>query len=176
MQDLQDAVVMFGGTFVAVVALIALRLILGRRELARMTSFDLVLLAAFGVVLGAVLVFKTPGMGEGVLALAVLALALQLNAQRPFPWPRPEGRAEQEPVLLFYNGRCLASGLARAQTTEEAIGILAQKSGYEELEDVYAVILETDGAMTVIGSRGTAVLAPPRVAHLIARKRTGDGA
>ncbi|WP_375263645.1 hypothetical protein [Palleronia sp.] len=173
MQDWQAIVEMSAGMIVVLVALVALRLILGRREPARLTSFELFLTAAFGVGLGIVLVHKAPGLEEAVLALATLALALQLNAQRPFPWPVPRGRAKSEPALLFYGRRCIASGRARAQTTERSICALAEKSGYEGTAGVDAVVLEAIGAIKMHGAQGVSLLAPASVAHQVWKEHPG---
>lgn len=171
MQTWDELARMAGAALIVLVALVALRLITGRRELAQMSSFDLVLLAAFGVIVGVLLVFETPALGEGVLALAILLLALQLNARNPVRTPIRKWQANFEPTLLLYQGCMLPSGIEKGRTTEEEVSAAVQLTGYQDPEHVEAIVLEPDGAMSVIGPRGASVLGSPRVAHLADVKR-----
>ena len=160
-------------SWVALVALLALRLILRRRELGGTVSIELVSLVALGLVLGVVLVNRTPRLGEGAIALAPLALALQLNAQRSLPWPKVGTRGKPEPALLFYDGACVAAGLAQAQSTEEAISALAERSGYDGMTGIEAIVLEATGLIKAIGSKGVLVYALECCEQLVRNQRKG---
>lgn len=166
MQDWDYLIRMAIAGLVLIVALIALRLITGRRELANMTAFDLVLLAAIGVILGSVLLLRTPALGEGLLALAILVLALQQNARSPTREPIKRWEASFEPTLLLYQGRILPSGTERGRTTEEEVSAAVQLTGYRDTGEVEVIVLEPDGSMSVIGPRGAATLGSPKVISL----------
>lgn len=171
-QDWDDFLQVAVAGLVMVVALIALRLITGQRELAQMTPFDLVALAAIGVILGAVLLLKTPALGEGLLALAILVLALQQNARSLHREPIKRWPAGTEPSLLVYKGRLLPSGLERGRSTEDEVFAAAQLSGYRDLHEVEAIVLEPDGSMSVIGRHGSATFGSPMLTSLSDGKKS----
>jgi uncharacterized membrane protein YcaP (DUF421 family) len=56
-----------------------------------------------------------------------------------------------EPALLLHDGKVLASMMAKERVTEDEILAAVRERGFGELADVGAVVLETDGSLSVLG-------------------------
>lgn len=59
---------------------------------------------------------------------------------------------KSDPSLLFYQGQFLSSKMKTERVTEGEIRTAVRQQGIAKIEDVEAVVLETDGTLTVVGS------------------------
>ncbi len=57
-----------------------------------------------------------------------------------------------EPALLYHRGQFLSSQMKRSRVTESEVQAAAREQGNGALEQVAAVVLETDGSFSVITS------------------------
>jgi uncharacterized membrane protein YcaP (DUF421 family) len=60
------------------------------------------------------------------------------------------GSAKTEPFLLFYHGNFLQDSLRKHRITEDEILQIIRSNGNSNLQDVDAVVLETNGKFSVI--------------------------
>ncbi len=132
------------------VSLIVLLRMFGNRTLAKMNAFDLVVTVALGSILATLLLSKDTALAQGVLALALL-----IFFQFVITWVSV--RAEWvrhvvtgEPSLLLYDGECLTSALRKSRVAKEEVEAAVRSAGLPQLQDAAAVILETDGSLSVI--------------------------
>ena len=58
-----------------------------------------------------------------------------------------------EPTLLLLRGEYLHAALRRARLTEQEIRAAVRSHGLPAIEEVEAVVLETDGSFSVIGAK-----------------------
>jgi uncharacterized membrane protein YcaP (DUF421 family) len=56
-----------------------------------------------------------------------------------------------EPSLLLFRGQFLQGALRRTRLTEEEVRAAVRLQGLPAIEEVEAVVLETDGSLSVIG-------------------------
>lgn len=134
----------------AYIALVCLLRLSGKRTLSKMNAFDLVVTVALGSTLATVLLDRSIALAEGVLAFALLT-ALQFTitcSSVRARWVRRIVKAE--PQLLLHEGQFLKGALGRTRVTEEEILAAVRGAGMPSLEDVRAVVLETDGSFSVI--------------------------
>ena len=132
------------------IALIVLLRISGKRTLSKMNAFDLIVTVALGSTLGSLLLSKDVPLAQGVLAFAVL-IGLQLMAT----WTSVRSAAfsdliKSRPTLLLYRGELSRDAMVRERITEQEVRAAVRKHGIDALEDVGAVVLETDGVLSVI--------------------------
>lgn len=85
----------------------------------------------------------------------MLALAVLVGLQFAITWlsvrsDRFQHVIKAEPTLLVYEGRLLREAMKQHCVTVEEIEAALRQSGRKHLEDVHAVILETDGTLPVI--------------------------
>lgn len=65
-----------------------------------------------------------------------------------FTWVRKI--VKSEPSLLFYRGQMLQSAMREQRVTAEEVRAAIRSEGESQLENVEAVILETDGSFSVL--------------------------
>ena len=139
----------------AYVALVLLLRISGKRTLRKLNAFDLVVTVALGSTLATVLLSKSVALAEGALALALL-----ISLQYAIAWlsvrsPRLEGMIKAEPTLLLHRGRFLEQAMRAERITREEILAALRASGAAEPQAIAAVVLETDGSLSVIAQADT---------------------
>ncbi|HSJ97985.1 MAG TPA: YetF domain-containing protein, partial [Myxococcota bacterium] len=79
--------------------------------------------------------------------------------------PALERVVKSRPALLLRNGRFEDAAMRRERVTPSEVRSAVRSSGAACLEDVAAVVLETDGSISVIrelGARGATALADVR--------------
>lgn len=131
-------------------ALIMSLRISGKRTLAKLNAFDLVVTVALGSTLATVILSKDTPLSEGLVAI-VLLIALQYVVS----WSSVRSRrfrrlVKNEPALLLYEGVFLDDTLRGARLTRDEIEASARSEGIEDLAAIRAVVLETDGTLSVV--------------------------
>ncbi|QDC08416.1 DUF421 domain-containing protein [Oceanicola sp. D3] len=130
---------------------VALR-ISGKRTLAKLNAFDLVVTVAFGSTLAAILLNEDIALAEGATALTLL-IALQYAVTSLSVRSSTFARAvRSEPSLLLRDGAPLERAMRAARVTREELETVARREGHRDLSEVAAVILESDGSFSVMGS------------------------
>lgn len=123
----------------------------GNRTLSKMNSFDLVITVAFGSTLAAILTNAQLSLITGLVAIGLLILLQFL-----ITWMSVRSRGfsktvKTKPTLLVQDGRFLEAALRAVRVTEEEVRSAVRQHGYGGLEQVAAVIMESDGSLSVIG-------------------------
>jgi uncharacterized membrane protein YcaP (DUF421 family) len=131
-------------------SLVLLLRVSGKRTLSKMNAFDLVVTVAIGSTLATVLLSKDVALSEGVVAFGLL-----IGLQWVMTWlsvssPCVEHLIKAEPSLLYFEGRFLNQALRRERVTEAEVRAAVRSQGLSEMESVAAVVLETDGSLTVL--------------------------
>ncbi len=143
----------------AYVAMVFLLRISGKRTLSKMNAFDLIVTVALGSSLSSVLLNESIALTEGTVAF-VLLIGLQYvvtwSSVRA-PWVRRF--VTGEPQLVLHRGEFLHRTLRRVRVLEDEVRAAVRSQGVARLEEVEAVVLETDGSFSVVrrpdGGRGT---------------------
>ena len=137
------------GTLGYAAIVLALR-VSGKRTLAKLNAFDLVVTVALGSTLASILLTESVQLAEGVVGLALLIglqyLVSWLSVR--VPWVRRAVRAE--PTLLLHRGLWRDRAMQRARITEGEILAAVRAAGLPTVEEVEAVVLETDGSLSVV--------------------------
>lgn len=124
----------------------------GNRTLSKLNSFDLVVTVAFGSTLSSVLVSSDIALAQGLAAIALLVLL-----QFAITWLSVRSGAvnaiiKTSPTLLLRNGCMLDDAMRRVRITSDEIRTAVRQKGMGGLDQVAAVILETDGSLSVIAA------------------------
>lgn len=144
----------------AYINLIILLRLSGRRTLSKMNAFDLVVTVALGSTYATVLLNRSVSLAQGTLAFALL-IALQYlvtwSSVRKI-WFRK--LVTGEPALLFYRGIFLTQAMRSARVTKSEIRAAIRASGHAALDEIDAVVIETDGSFSIVraGSEGHSAL------------------
>ncbi|MEJ7862084.1 MAG: YetF domain-containing protein [Pyrinomonadaceae bacterium] len=127
----------------------------GKRTLSKWNAFDFVVTIALGSTLATVIVSKDVSFAEGVFALGLL-IGLQfvitwLSVR--FDWA--ENLVKAKPTLLFDKGEFLLEPMKRQRVAEAEVRMAIRAEGVAAVEEIEAVVLETDGSFSVIKKSAT---------------------
>lgn len=134
----------------AYVNLIVLLRISGRRTLSKMNAFDLIVTVALGSTFATILLNRNVSLAEGTLALALLIGLQYLMTWTSVRVSWVKKLVTGEPALLLYQGQMLSTAMRAARVTEDEIRSAIRTSGIASIDEVEAVILETDGSFSVV--------------------------
>jgi uncharacterized membrane protein YcaP (DUF421 family) len=134
----------------AYVALVLLLRISGKRTLTKLNAFDLVVTVALGSTLATVLLSKSVALAEGVLALGLLIFLQYAITWLSVRSLRFQTLIKAEPILLLHRGRLLGGAMRAERITREEILAALRASGAADMRAIAAVVLETDGTLSVI--------------------------
>lgn len=144
-----EAVVVVASTVTMYLALVVLVRILGQRMLSAMSTFDLAAIIAFGAVIGRTALGEIPHLAGGLLALITLvALQALVGALRAL---EIGGRAVSvRPRLLMAGGQIAWDQLRRSHVTLSELQSRLRIAGVHNYDEVAAVILESNGTISVL--------------------------
>lgn len=134
----------------AYAALVLLLRVSGKRTLSKMNAFDLIVTVALGSTLATILLNKKVALMEGVSAFFILISLQYLVAWLSVRSDGFKKLIKSDPQLLFYRGKYLKEEIIKERVLEVEILQAARSSGIDSMEKVEAVVLETDGTISVI--------------------------
>lgn len=134
----------------AYISLLVFLRISGKRTLSKMNAFDLVVTISLGSTLATALLSKDVPLAEGALAFALL-----IGLQFAVTWSSVRARwvrrlVTGDPLMLLHRGEFLPAALCRARITEDEVRAAVRLAGLLSLDEVEAVVLETEGSLSVV--------------------------
>lgn len=136
----------------AYTALVILLRLTGKRTLSKMSAFDFVVTVALGSVLASTILNDGVSLSEGVLAFVLLCglqFAVTFISVRWKPFARV---VKSEPALLFYDAHWLPGAMKHERVTQGEVLAAAREQGIGDLSQARAVVLETNGTISVVRS------------------------
>ncbi|MDX6751424.1 DUF421 domain-containing protein [Geminicoccaceae bacterium 1502E] len=156
-------------------ALVLLLRVSGKRTLAKMNAFDLVVTVALGSTLASILLTKSVALAEGLLGFALL-VALQYGvAWASVRSSRVRALVKSEPRLLLWKGRYLEDAMRAERVSQDEVLAALRGSGLADPFRIEAVILETDGSFSVIPDAPQQAQALTRLAGRLPAEATAAG-
>lgn len=134
----------------AYIGLVVLLRVSGKRTLSKLNAFDLVVTVALGSTLASVLLDEQVALAEGLTAFALLVALQAVITALSVRSARFSSFIKAEPTLLAYEGRLLQQALKRQRVTEAEVDAALRTHGCGRLDEVQAVVIETDGSLTVV--------------------------
>ncbi len=138
--------------FFAYIGLIILLRFSGKRTLTKLNAFDLVITVALGSTLATILLNNSISLLEGLTAFALLILLQYVFTMLSVHFTWFNNLIKSEPHLLFLDGKFLRAAMKKNRITEIEILQAIRNSGFGSTEKVKAVVLETDGSLSIISS------------------------
>lgn len=135
---------------IAYTALVLVLRISGKRTLAKLNAFDLIVTVALGSTLATVLLSKSVALAEGLLAFVVLVFLQYVVAWLSVHSSRFSDMVKSEPTLLLHRGQFLESAMRSQRVTRAEVLSALRSSGASDPDQVAAVVLETDGSLSVV--------------------------
>lgn len=135
---------------VSYAALVAVLRVSGKRTLGQLNAFDFIVTVAFGSTLATILLSSDVAFFEGLAALALLAGLQFIIAWASAHVPGTRSAVTARPVALVISGQIQHAQLRRNRLSESEVLQAVRSTGSGDLSDVAAVVLETNGTISVI--------------------------
>ncbi|GEN51277.1 DUF421 domain-containing protein [Alkalibacterium pelagium] len=139
-------IVAFGSYAVIVLVL----RISGKRTLSKMNAFDFIVTVALGSVLANILVNHETLLWEGLFAFCLLVLLQYISTWLSVRSSAVRSLLKSEPSLIYYDDHYDNKKMKKERITEREVIQAIRKDGYISLDEIAAVILESDGTLTVM--------------------------
>jgi len=143
--------ILITGSLTYVVLIIMLR-ISGKRTLAQMNAFDFIVTVALGSTLATAVLSKDTPLAEGLTGLALLILLQFIVSWFYVRLPFINKLVKSEPRLLFLQGEFKAKAMLEERIGKEELLQAARSQGILSLDQVEAIVLETNGKFSIIKS------------------------
>lgn len=137
-------------TILAYIALITMLRISGKRTLAKMYAFDLVITVAIGSSFATVALSKDVALLNGTLVFLLLILMQFILTWLSVRSNFVKKIVVSQPVMLLYKGEILDYALKKERITIEDLYAAARIKGIGSLQDIDVIVLETTGDITVM--------------------------
>lgn len=140
------------------VGIILILRISGKRTLSNMNAFDFIITIALGSLFGRILTARSVSVTEALSAFALLALLQYILSYLEMRSKWFKKFLNSEPSLLYYNGSFIERNLQKERILKKDLLSVIRKNQFNDIEEIEAVVLETDGVISVIkkteGSQG----------------------
>lgn len=125
--------------------------LMGKRTTSQMNSFDWIVTVAMGSIVASVVMQKEVPILDGVVAIFTL-MSLQFIVTKLMVYSDTwKKMIRATPQLLVYNGKFLEVNMKKERMVKEEIYAAVRESGLPGITHVYAVVLETDATLSVVG-------------------------
>ena len=132
------------------VGLVALLRVSGKRTLAKLNAFDLVVTVALGSLLASAVIDRNVGLVQAAVGIGLL-IALQVAVSWcSVRWQPLRRLVTATPTSVALDGVLDRDAMRRARVTEDEIRASVRGAGLTSLADIRAVVLETDGTISVV--------------------------
>ena len=135
---------------VVFVFLFVLVRVMGRRELASLEPFDLILLIILGDAVQQGLTQDDYSLTGAMLAVGTIAILQIATSWLNFRVPRLRPILDGEPIVVVQDGRPIEKNLKRERLTNDDLAEAARKQGIAKLDDVAWAVMETSGSISFI--------------------------
>ena len=133
------------------VFLVALLRVFGKRELAQLNPFDLVVLLSLSNTVQNAIIGNDNSVTGGLIGAFSLLFTNYLVVRFLFRHRRIDQILEGSPTVLVEKGRVHRKALAKELLTEAELVTVAHRQGFANLEDIESCILEPGGTFFVKG-------------------------
>jgi len=138
--------------FAAYALLVVVIRLSGKRTLSQLNAYDFIVTVALGSTLATILLSSDVSWAEGALALVVLAGLQFVLAFVSSRVPAFRTVITARPAVVLWQGEMCSDALRAARLSESEVRQAVRSSGRGDVSTVAAVVLETDGTLSVIGT------------------------
>jgi uncharacterized membrane protein YcaP (DUF421 family) len=132
-------------------ALVVLLRVFGKRELAQLNPFDLVVLLSLSNTVQNAIIGDDNSVSGGLIG-AVSLLAINYFVVRfMFKHRRLDQLLEGEPTTLIDKGKICEGALAKELLTVTELQTVAHRQGFQRLEEIECCVLEPGGSFSIKG-------------------------
>ncbi|MGJ9426556.1 DUF421 domain-containing protein [Nesterenkonia halotolerans] len=144
--------ILFVGVAAYAVLVLVIRLS-GKRTLSQLNAFDFIVTVALGSTLATILLSSDVSWTEGAFALILLAGLQFVLAWISSRAPAFRTVITARPAVVLWRGELRHDALRRNRLAESEVYQAVRSSGAGDLSSVAAVVLETNGRLSVISAQ-----------------------
>lgn len=122
----------------------------GKRTLSKMNAFDFIITIALGSTLATVMLSKDVALADGATAFFLLILLQYTITYISVRSKRFSHIIKSSPTLLVYKGKLLYDFMEKERIATDEIAAVIREKGLASIHEAEAVILETDGTLSVL--------------------------
>ncbi|WP_201596539.1 DUF421 domain-containing protein [Psychrobacter vallis] len=124
--------------------------LMGLRSFSKLSSHDFAMTVGIGSILASTVLSDRPSLLQGLFAVAVLFLIqgmVSVIRRRVKPL---KSLIDNQAIILMAHGEYLSDNLKEANLTTSDVQEVLRKNGIKSKTEIFAVIMETTGDMSVI--------------------------
>ncbi len=140
--------------FVYLFLVAALRLA-GKRELAQLNPFDLVVLISLSNTVQNAMIGEDNSVIGGLIGAASLLAINFVVVQFLYSHPKLEEIVEGKSAALIEHGKINAARMKKEMITKVELSAVANRQGYRSLDEVESAVLEPGGAIAMVAKQPT---------------------
>ena len=149
----------------------------GKRELAQLNPFDLVVLLTLSNTVQNAIIGEDNSVTGGIIGATALLVVNYLVVRFLYGHKRLDQIVEGQPALLIENGTVNERLLGKELITPAELEAAAHRQGFASLEEIARAVLEPGGTLSFLGKEtGARRGAPPGIAGAPRPDDGGDGA
>lgn len=136
--------------------LIVFTRLMGLRSFSKLSSYDFAMTVAIGSMLASTILSDSPSLAQGLVAVAVLFLiqgTISVIRRKSKPL---KSLIDNQAIILMAHGEYFCDNLKEANLTKSDVQEVLRRNGLKAKSEVFAVIMETTGDMSVIKNDNTA--------------------
>ena len=122
----------------------------GKRSLAQMNAFDLIVTVSLGSTLATMMLSKSVALAEGLTALLLLVFLQFTITWLSVRFPPFRKLVRSEPSLLYHNDAFMDGVMKRERVSRDEVLQIVRSKGIAALSEVGSVIMETNGQFSVL--------------------------
>jgi len=149
------------------VFLVVVLRIFGKRELAQLNPFDLVVLLSLSNTVQNAIIGDDNTVTGGLIGAFTLLAINYVVVRFVFKHRRLDQMIEGTPTVLIKNGRLHRDALAKELLTESELNVVAHRQGFGSLDEIDEAVIEPGGTFFIKGK--TPALADRQHIELLAR-------
>lgn len=130
--------------------------LMGLRSFSKLSSYDFAMTVAIGSILASTILSDSPSLAQGLVAVAVLFLiqgTISVIRRKSKPL---KSLIDNQAIILIAHGEYFCDNLKEANLTKIDVKEVLRRNGLKAKSEVFAVIMETTGDMSVIKQDNTA--------------------
>ena len=136
--------------------LIVFTRLMGLRSFSKLSSYDFAMTVAIGSILASTILSDSPSLSQGLVAVVVLFLiqgTISVIRRKSKPL---KSLIDNQAIILMAHGEYFCDNLKEANLTKSDVKEVLRRNGLKAKSEVFAVIMETTGDMSVIKQDNTA--------------------
>ncbi|WP_230659326.1 DUF421 domain-containing protein [Psychrobacter sp. I-STPA10] len=148
--DWQQVVMIFISALGVYVGLMFYTRLMGLRSFSKLSSHDFAMTVGVGSILASTVLSKDPSLLQGLVAMACLFIFQAVVSMLRRKVKPIKKLVDNQAIILMAHGEYIAENLKKANLAKSDIQEVLRKNGLKNPAQVFAVVMETTGDMSVI--------------------------